>query len=222
MIAFKDSGAPQTTGTTYQLKVVLLGTKPPVWRRLLVPGGANLGWLHAVLQVALGWTNSHLHQFAVQGALYSDTRHHYAEFEDSQEILEACKFKLEQVAPNEGDVLRYDYDFGDSWQHDVIVERISPANPAAAKAATCVEGARACPPEDCGGFWGYENLLKVLKNRKHPDHKRMKQWVGGSFDSETFDVARISSCLTKLKWPNVTEAALRKVMMARDRHRPAS
>jgi hypothetical protein len=104
----------------------------------------------------------------------------------------------------------------------VLVEDVLRLDPTAAKSAVCIGGACACPPENCGGCWGYENLLKVLKNRKHPDHQDMKAWVGGSFDSETFNVARINSCLAKLKWPNVTEAALRKVLMARDGFKPAS
>ena len=199
----------------YQLKVVLLGVAPPVWRRLHVPGNAKLDWLHAALQVAVGWTNSHLHQFTVGEACYSDTSHYFAEFEDDQEILEESTFTLRQIAPQEGDVFRYDYDFGDSWEHEITVEKILP-NPAAASFALCLEGARACPPEDCGGIPGYEELLKILKNRKHPEHKRMKEWLGRPFDAAAFDEEKTNFWLRKLKGPRTTEAHLRKVLMGRD------
>lgn len=219
MISATETTTGKSTASTYQLTIVLLGSEPPIWRRLQVPGAANLGWLHAVLQVAIGWTNSHLHQFIVGGQFYSDTRHNYAEHEGSPEILEGSKFTLEQVAPHESDAFGYDYDFGDSWEHEIRVEKILPADAAQATVARCLDGARKCPPEDCGGIWGYANLLKVLKNRKHPEHKTMKQWVGGKFDSEAFEVAKTNFWLRKLKWPRVTEAQLRKVLMGRDDYR---
>jgi hypothetical protein len=214
MISVIEPAGGKARVPLYQLKVVLLGSEPPVWRRLHVPGDAKLDWLHAVLQVAIGWTNSHLHQFKVGEACYSDTRHHAAEFADDPEILEERTFTLRQIAPREGDVFRYEYDFGDSWEHEITVEKILP-NPAASSFALCLEGARACPPEDCGGTPGYEDLLKILKNRKHPEHKRMTEWLGRPFDAAAFDGEKTNFWLRKLKWPRVTEAQLRKVIIAR-------
>jgi Plasmid pRiA4b ORF-3-like protein len=219
MISAIDTTAGKGHAPIYQLKVVLLGSKPPVWRRLQVPGDARLDWLHAVLQVAIGWTNSHLHQFKVGADCYSDTRHHFAEYEGDPEILEERKFTLRQIAPREQDAFRYEYDFGDSWEHEITVEKILPADAAAAKTALCLDGARACPPEDCGGLGGYDNLLKILKNRKHPEHKSMKEWLGRAFDAAAFDVAKTNLWLRKLKWPHVTEAQLRKILMGRDDYR---
>jgi hypothetical protein len=216
MIFAIETTAGNAAAPICQLKVVLLGSEPPVWRRLLVPGDAKLDWLHAVLQVAIGWTNSHLHQFKVGGHCYSDTRHNYAEFEGDPEILEARKFTLQQIAPREHDAFGYEYDFGDSWEHEITVEKILPPDAAVATTALCLDGARACPPEDCGGVGGYENLLKILKNRKHPEHKRLKQWVGRAFDAEAFELGKINLWLRKLKWPHVTEAQLRKILMGRD------
>ncbi len=211
------SAIETTAGTgnvpIYRLKVVLLGTEPPVWRRLQVPGNASLDWLHAVLQVAIGWTNSHLHQFKAGGHCYSDTRHHFAEFEDDPDILEARQFTLQQIAPRKQDSFGYEYDFGDSWEHEITVEKILPPDVAASKTALCFDGARACPPEDCGGVWGYADLLEILKNRKHPEHKTMKEWLGRAFDAEAFDVVKTNLWLRKLKWPRVTEAQLRKILM---------
>lgn len=216
MIFAIESAAGTGNAAIYQLKVVLLGSKPPVWRQLQVPGDASLDWLHAVLQVAIGWTNSHLHQFRVGEDYYSDTRHHFAEFADDPEILEERKFTLQQIAPREQDVFVYDYDFGDSWEHEITVEKILSPEAIAATTALCLNGARACPPEDCGGVPGYENLLKILKNRKHPEHQSMSEWLGRAVDAEAFDVEKTNHWLRKLKWPRVTEARLRKILMDRD------
>jgi hypothetical protein len=203
----------------YHLKVVLIGTKPPIWRRLQVPGNANLGWLHAAIQVAVGWTNSHLHQFKVGGALYSDPGHHFAEYEGDPEILDESKVTLRQLAPRAKDTLGYEYDFGDSWEHRITVEKILPPDPAAAMRARCLDGARACPPEDCGGVWGYDNLLKVIKNPKHAEHASIMEWLGAGFDPEAFDADEANTYLRKLKWPRVAEDQLRRVLMARDDYR---
>ena len=216
MISQIETADGQGNALICQFEIVLLDSKPLIRRRLQVPGDADLGWLHAVIQVAMGWTNSHLHQFKTGGACYSDPRHHFSEFEGDPEILDERKFTLQQLARGAQDTLAYEYDFGDSWQHVITIEKILPPNSATSRTAICLEGARACPPEDCGGVWGYAELLKALGNRKHPEHKTMKEWLGRPFDAEAFDVAKTNTWLRKLKWPNVTEAQLRKVLMARD------
>jgi len=200
----------------YQLKVVLIGSRPAIWRRLRVPGNANLGWLHAVIQISMGWTNSHLHHFLTSDARYTDLRHNedigFGERPDHDE----SKATLIQVMPDEGVQFDYEYDFGDSWEHEITVEKILPPDAATATVALCLDGARACPPEDCGGVWGYDNLLKILKNRKHPEHQSMREWLGRAFDAEAWDLAKTNTWLRKLKWPRATEAQLRKVLMGRD------
>jgi hypothetical protein len=216
MIANIEPAAAKSAAPIYQLKVVLLGSKPPIWRRLQVPGHANLGWLHGVLQTAMGWTNSHLHHFLTREACYSDTRHHEDMGFGGEPDRDEAKAMLMQVAPIQGAQFGYEYDFGDSWEHEITLEKILPS--AAGTVAVCLDGARACPPEDCGGIWGYANLLKILKNRKHPEHKDMKEWIGGSFDAEAFDPVHVNLWLRKLKWPRVTEAQLRKVLMGRDNY----
>ena len=216
MISAIETTARKGNAPIYQLKVILLDSDPPVWRRIQVPGDARLDWLHAALQVGIGWTNSHLHQFRVGERCFSDTRHHFAEFEGDPEILEERKFTLRQIAPRGQDVFGYEYDFGDSWEHEITVDKILSPDAAAAKTVRCLDGARACPPEDCGGVWGYKDLLKILKNRKHPEHKTMEEWLGRAFDAEAFDVGKTNLRLRKLKWPNVTEAQLRKILMSRD------
>lgn len=219
MISSTEPTAAKAAPAMYQLKVVLLGSEPPIWRQLRVPASARLDWLHAVLQVALGWTNSHLHHFLTADARYSDPRMGedmgFGEDPDRDET----KTTLAQIAPAKGDAFGYEYDFGDSWEHEITVEKLLPAKPATATTALCLDGARACPPEDCGGVWGYAELLKTLKNKKHPDHKHMKEWIGGKFDAAAFDVKKTNLWLAKLKWPRVTEAQLRKVLMGRDDYR---
>jgi hypothetical protein len=216
MISHVQPPAGRASVQVYQLKVVLVGTEPPIWRRLRVPGNANLGWLHAVLQVAVGWTNSHLHHFLTREARYCNPRDSddpgFGKIRDFDE----AKAMLAQVLPKVGAHFMYEYDFGDSWHHEIKVEKILSPDAAAATRAVCVDGARACPPEDCGGIWGYQNLLEILKNRKHPEHKSMKEWLGHPIDAEAFDAEQANAWLGRLKWPRVTETQLRKVLMGRD------
>lgn len=113
-------------------------------------------------------------------------------------------------------MFRYAYDFGDSWELEIRVEKIVPAEHSMPTTAVCMDGARACPPEDCGGAWGYADLLESLADPKHPEHRNMKKWLGRRFDPEAFDLGRINLSLRGLKWPSVTEAQLRKVLMSQD------
>jgi hypothetical protein len=203
-------------GNIYHLKITLDAVEPPIWRRLQAPGDATLGWLHAVIQVAMGWTNSHLHQFAVGETTFSDPSCAHDDYEDSPKVLDENQATLQQVAPKLKCVLGYEYDFGDSWQHLIAVEKILPPDPAAARIAHCLDGARACPPDDCGGAGGYSDLLKILGDHGHEEHESMKDWLGGKFDPDTFDQERINRHLRKLKWPRTTESQLRRVLMQRD------
>ena len=211
--------AGKTGASSYIVKIVLVGTKPPIWRRLQVPAHAPLGWLHAVIQVAMGWTNSHQHQFRTETADYAPVSENFLEEGGDSRTLDANKFTLQQLAASEGVIFCYEYDLGDSWEHWVTVEKILPAEPATVTTAVCLDGARACPPEDCGGIWGFKDLLKALKNPKHPEHENMVEWLGKPFDAAAFDIATTNRWLGKLKWPRVTEAQLRTVLMARDGYR---
>jgi hypothetical protein len=216
MIAQIEPTVGERNAPVYEFTIILLGTKRPIWRRLQVPGDANLGWLHAAIQVAMGWTNSHLHHFLTSDARYAELRHTEDMGFGEELDRDEAKARLMQVAPHTGDQFGYEYDFGDSWEHEITVEKILPNKAAAAKTALCLDGASACPPEDCGGIWGYAELLKTLKNPKHPEHKTMKEWLGRPFDAKAFDVVKTNLWLRKLKWPRVTEAQLRKVLMGRD------
>jgi hypothetical protein len=172
-------------GTVHQLKTTLLEVDPPVWRRLLVPSDATLADLNFILQAAMGWTNSHLHQFTIAEVDYSDPRFEVDGADDEFAV------RLAEVVTAEG--LRFNllYDFGDGWNHEIIVERILPRE-SGKRYPCCVAGERACPPEDCGGVWGYEEFLGAIRDPKHEEHNAMLEWVGGSFDPEAFDLAALN------------------------------
>lgn len=199
----------------HELKVTLTGIAPPVWRRLRVRSDMSLGFLHAALQVAIGWTNSHLHHFIIGGQRYADPRMNEERLMDEEPDLDEWKSILARVLPKGSPPFFYEYDFGDSWRHIVELERVL-AEDSFSGLAQCVDGARACPPEDCGGIGGYERLLVALRDPNHEEHESKKEWLGGSFDPETFDLGRTNKHLQKLKSPRLTDGQLARVLMARD------
>jgi len=209
----KDA-SPAKNLNMYQLKVVLEGL--PVWRRLLVREDITLGFLHAAIQVAVGWTNSHLHQFEIGGKLYSDPRTNDDSFDDSPSVINEGKTRLMDVVKAAGSEFIYEYDFGDSWMHIITVEKIYAPEPAIGFNVICLGGENACPPEDCGGPYGYEELLEIINDPEHEEYESMMEWLGGAFDPEAFDIEHVNLCLRKLKWPRVTDAQLAKALMARD------
>jgi hypothetical protein len=207
----------QNVSSAYVLKITLEGTRPAIWRRVLVPGDATLGWLHAVLQLAMGWTNSHLHVFRAGDRIYSDPQFQLQESGDGLEMFSENKISLEEVLPQPNSKLEYEYDFGDSWHHTILAEEILPPGDAPIKAAKCLGGERACPPEDCGGPPGFENLRQIMRKPSHREHAAMRQWLGRRFEEEEFDPATVNLWLQKLKWPRPTEAQLRQLLVSRDR-----
>jgi hypothetical protein len=185
-MARKKSAA---SATIYQIKVTLEGSKPPIWRRLLVPSNLTLGDLHYIIQIAMGWTDSHLHQFII-GEKYYGVPHF-----EMEEMIDEEKVKLAKVIPGEKFKFRYEYDFGDSWTHLVLVEKVLAAEPGKPY-PICLTGRRHCPPEDCGGVWGYADFVEAMANPKHPEHKNMKEWYGEDFDPEAFDLDEVNRMLT--------------------------
>ena len=144
-----------------QLRIVLEGPAPEIWRRLVVPADATLGWLHAVLQISMGWTNSHLHQFRCGGKHISDPKFELEQFDDSPRVIDEGKIRLNDLVTVSGESFTYEYDFGDSWNHLITVEDFLDPSVAIAGKAVCIDGERACPPEDCGGEPGYAALLEA-------------------------------------------------------------
>ena len=178
----------------YQLKVTLETIEPPIWRRVRVHGSILLPRLHKVIQRAMGWHDAHLHEFII-----GDVRYGEPEPDEPHYQVEAERnFSLREVAPRAGMRFEYVYDLGDGWRHDVLVEHVDvPAEPL--PSAVCLDGQRACPPEDCGGFPGYEDLLEILRDPDHPEHEERLEWLGGRFDPEAFDLAAVNRKLSRLK-----------------------
>ena len=179
----------------YQIKITLRGSRPPIWRRIQVRCDITLAQLHRILQAVMGWTDSHLHRFLIRGEPYG--------VRDQDEIgfsrtIDERRYKLERVGPGENFRFTYTYDFGDGWEHDILVEDVlSPTE--GVRYPVCLAGARACPPEDVGGIPGYENFLEATRNPEHPEHKEYLEWIGGHFDPEAFDVSAINQQLRRLK-----------------------
>jgi hypothetical protein len=175
--------------TVHQLKITLRSVKPPVWRRIAVRSDTNLAELAAILEAAMGWLGGHLHAF--DGA---EARYAIPDPEWPDDDLDERAFRVRDVLPDVGSKVRWDYDFGDGWEHDVVVEKISP-DQSDADDPICLAGRKACPPEDCGGPWGYENLLKVLADPTHIEHDEMREWAPPDFDPASFDVNEATSAM---------------------------
>ena len=182
--------------TVYQFKITLLESHPPIWRRIQVKD-CTLDKLHEHIQTALGWTNSHLHHFRMGEQLYGDPDLMRENFEE-MEYKDSTTTKISDILPRTGRRFRfqYEYDFGDSWDHEILFEGIVRAAPKV-KYPLCLEGARACPPEDCGGIWGYADFVEAIQNPDHERHEELLEWVGGSFDPEDFDPAKATKAMKK-------------------------
>jgi len=191
---------PKQPDRRLQLLVTLGGTRPAIWRRVLVPAEIKLSNLHPVLQTSMGWEQSHLHCFRHAHQTYEPKADRtLGDFLRLKRSQDEDKVRLVELLPAEGDRLIYTYDFGDGWEHEVRVEKILPAVPGGARQAICLAGKRACPPEDCGGPPGFEHLLAVMANRKHAEYREMLEWLGERFDPTAFDLAEVNASLRELK-----------------------
>lgn len=188
--------ASEKVGTILQMKISLLESNPIIWRRFLIPTDFNLAQLHEVLQLVMGWQNKHLYRFDINSQEYGE---HKAEFEDETEIKSAPQFTLSDIA-GKSERFVYSYDFGDDWQHEVVIEK-SFKYDENYNYPICIGGENACPPEDCGGISGYEEFLRHLLDEDDGDHLDTKAWVGGFFDPKSFDPNRINQDhLWQKKW----------------------
>ena len=179
----KERKADDTGGAIWQLKVTLLDSRPPIWRRFQVESGVTLQRLHHILQVVMGWTDSHMHGYRRPAAGPSGTRRRLLPIESADEKAT----RVADVLRRPKDKLFYEYDFGDSWEHEVLLERIVSRTPGE-RYPMVVAGRGACPPEDVGGLSGYYHFLEAVKDARHPDHEEMIEWAGGRFDAAAFDV----------------------------------
>lgn len=177
-------------GDCYQLKVSLKNIKPLIWRRFLVAPDIKLPDLHKVIQTVMGWTNSHLHQFVIDGKFYSEP------VDDPMiVVVDYRKIKLNQVLFEEKQSIIYEYDFGDGWEHKVVLEKI--LHDHILKHPVCLAGKRNCPPEDCGGPFGYEDLLAIISDPENEEYEEMMEWVGDGFDPDFFEMGVVNGLLKR-------------------------
>ncbi len=179
----------------YQLRVELRDVSPAVWRRMLVPATLTLEDLHVVIQVAMGWQNYHLYEFEIGTRRFGIPDDEFAD--DRSE--DAARIRLHDAGLEQDEELLYRYDFGDGWEHDLVVEQVLGSPPDVPTRARCLEGAGACPPEDCGGPYGYSQLLAALADPDQSEHAELVQWVGGDFNPALFDVAGTDAALERLR-----------------------
>lgn len=177
----------------YQLKITLRDIQPPIWRRIQVWEDTTLAQLHTILQILMGWEDYHLHEFGIGCRLYSvpDPDDDMNE----RKVIDERRVALGEVVPRVGTQFVYLYDFGDSWEHDLLLEAILLPE-TAAPYPTCIGGARRTPPEDVGGAHGYEEYLSALADPEHEEHENMLQWRG-PFDPETFSPVLVNQGLQK-------------------------
>jgi len=205
----------------YQVRITLRGTKPPIWRRVAVPSDITLAELHEIIQIVMGWYDCHLHQFVVKcperkpssmelrelwlkgmvGEMAEFMRGERVFVDLSNEDLDMegedeREVTLQELCRKVKSKLLYEYDFGDGWEHTVEVQKIYPPEEGV-RYPVCLAGKRACPPEDCGGAWGYRDMLKALANPKHPSHEDQAEWIGGGFDPAALNLEGISESLRR-------------------------
>ena len=178
----------------YEIKIELREVRPAVLRRVQVPGEMSLAGLHAVVQVVMGWTDSHLHEFDVDGARYGLPDPDW----DAGEVADEAKTALFRLV-GQGDRMDYVYDFGDGWTHRLTVEEVL-APELGVSYPRCVSGRRACPPEDVGGPWGYDEFRVAMADPAHPEHEQYREWLGVPFDPAAFDLAEVNAALAELAW----------------------
>jgi len=180
------------TKTKYQIKVTLCDTHPPVWRRIVVGSSLELPDLHDVLQISMGWQDYHLHQFSVGQKRYGVLDPDW----DDDEIIDEQEVPLSSIFKGNTKTIIYEYDFGDSWVHEIILEKVLPMA-LGDSLAVCIEGERACPPEDCGGTSGFQSCLEAIADPSHEDYEDMINWVGSPFNPVSFSVDQINKRLKR-------------------------
>lgn len=184
--AHRGERTGQATAQEFQLKVSLDHSKPPIWRRIRV-ADCTLDELHEVIQTSMGWMDCHLHAFEWDGMVFG-----HPDQELECDGYDETQVYLSQLVADGCKKLHYTYDFGDGWQHTIHIERISPRKPSD-RLPECVKGTGACPLEDCGGIWGYYDMLAALRDPKHERHEEMVEWAGEEFDPDRFDVAEVNA-----------------------------
>jgi hypothetical protein len=175
----------------FQLKMTLSDVSPVVWRRVAVPGGFTLDRVHRVIQLAMGWQDCHLHSFDVGGVQYGQP-----DPDGELDLRDELDCRLDAAAGKDSEFV-YTYDFGDWWEHELVVEEIYPADPDE-RYPVCLAGSSACPPEDVGGAYGYATFLTAYTDPEHPEHVSVSEWIGRTFDPRQFDPDRATALLRRM------------------------
>lgn len=186
----------------YEFKITLIGISPSIWRKIRVPETYTFWDLHVAIQDSMGWTDSHLHEFEVVSPASSEKvtiGFPDESFDDERIVLPGWEQKIAAYFSLKNPKAGYLYDFGDDWTHEVKLEKIL-AREKGQRYPVCVAGERACPPEDCGGIWGYQDFLKIIIDPAHKEHEETLEWVGGSFDPEYFDPKGVHFDNPKKRW----------------------
>jgi hypothetical protein len=195
----EDKMKDKESSKNYQLKITLTDSKPAIWRRFAVDSEIDLSTLHYVIQTVMGWRNSHLHQYRQKNVLYGELHDDFGLGSGSKyKTVDEGKYRLNQVLIKPKDKIMYEYDFGDSWYHDLVLEKILDRDDNL-KTPICSEGAMACPPEDCGGIWGYYDMLETIKNPNNPEYEHIVDWLGEGFNPEEFHLETINRDLKRFK-----------------------
>jgi len=192
-----------STMQSLRFRIELQGITPTIWREIDVPSSCSFWDLHVAIQDAMGWLDYHLHAFRVQdpntGQVVEIGIPYEELFEDSVQALPGWETPVLSYLKEPGQSAGYEYAFGDSWNHQIILKEIVPCQKGTSY-PLCVGGERACPPEDCGGIWGYGALLEIINDPAHEEHEEMLEWLGGQFDPEQFDSAMVKFDDPKKRW----------------------
>lgn len=183
-----------------QFRIELLGISPPIWRRIQVPPDCTFWDLHVAIQDAMGWEDQHLHAFRVVG---SEATYGIPDPEGDEEVLSGAATTVDSALAPPPAVATYEYDFGDGWVHLVVMEAYEPSE-AGASYPRCVDGERACPPEDSGGPHMFAEALRAREDRDHPDRETFATWLDPGFDPEAFDVSAVRFTDPKKRWARLS------------------
>lgn len=193
LVVDRKSNMQRNLRDLFQIKISLSDVDPPVWRRLLLSSSTDLAELHRIIQIAMGWSDSRLHQFTADHQQFGvpDT-----EFGNS--INPERGKRIGSLLKHENQWMTYEYDFGDGWEHVVTLEKILPYQPGDA-GPSCIDGRGGSPPEDVGGAWGYREFLEAYRDNGHPDHQDKVEWIGQDFDPDHFDIADVNGKLKEMR-----------------------
>jgi hypothetical protein len=194
----------QTAPDIYQIKVTLLGTNPPIWRRLLVPADMTLALLHETLQTTMGWDNEHMHEFRA-GQRRFGAPEPAAPFMTRPRLESERRVCLSAVLLKVGAKMIYTYDLGDNWEHVIVLEK-QLLEEQQTTYPVCADGQLTCPPEDCGGIPGYYDLLDALADPDHPRHEELCDWIGGEFNPKAFSIDKVNRLLVPARRRNKNSA----------------